>query len=217
MKSIKNFISFMAAVFFFIFILSAIVLPGCSSYDIGDAKNDNASDTAGNKDTYETTIDGDNAEVIYNNAPTDFSTQLTWSTGALPPPYHYSYSISCGPGLNGIFLYQNWKNLSQNLKPMEIDFKTSIESMDGLYVFLKENNFFRDKWEKAAPSIGGSYTIIKISANGKIYEIPPDYELKPEDLKVINEAAIIINSMVPEQTWVKMRELQSEFEKSYGE
>lgn len=100
---------------------------------------------------------------------------------------------------------------------MVIDFDISIESMDSLYVFLEENNFFRDKWDKAAPSIGGSYTIIKISASGKTYEIPPDYELKPEDAKVIDKAAYSINSMVPEQTWAEIQKLQSKFEKSYEE
>jgi hypothetical protein len=42
-------------------------------------------------------------------------------------------------------------------------------------------------------------------------------ELKPGDAKIINQAASLINSMVPEQTWVEMQKLQSEFEKTYGE
>jgi len=216
-KDLKNFISFIAAALFFVFILSAIALPGCIPSGIDDGKKYTASDNTGNKDTSGTTIDGDSAEVIYNNAPKDFSVQLTWSTGALPPPYHYSYSISCGLGLKGIFAYQNGKSLSEGQEPMIIDFNTSIESMNGLYVFLEENNFFRDKWDKAAPSIGGSSTIIKIGANGKTYKIPPDYELKPEDAKIINKAAYLINGMVPEQTWVEMQKLQNEFEKTYGE
>jgi hypothetical protein len=224
-KSFKNFISIIAAALSFIIILSAIALPGCIPSGIDAGKKDTASDNTGNKDTSETTgdvndnnnDDDKNTGVVYNNAPRDFSVHLTWSTGALPPPYHYSYSILCGPGLNGIFTYHNGKSLSQNLEPVVIDFGTSIESMDGLYVFLEENNFFRNKWDKAAPSIGGSSTIIKISAKGKTYEIPPDFELKPGDAKIINKAAYLINSMVPEQTWAEIQKLQSEFEKSYEE
>jgi hypothetical protein len=216
-KGLNNFISLIAALLSFVFILSVIILPGCIPSRIDAGKKDASSDDTGKKDASETTFDDDNAEVIYNNAPRDFSVQLTWSTGALPPPYYYSYSISCGPGLKGIFAYRNGKNLSQDQEPVIIDFGTSIESMDGLYVFLEENNFFRDNWDKAAPSIGGSSTIIKIGANGKTYEIPPDYELKPEDVKIINEAAYFINGLVPEQTWAEMQKLQSEFEKSYEE
>ncbi len=216
-KNFKDLLSFIAAALSFILILSAMALPGCIASGIGDGKGETASDNTSNKDDYETIADDDNAEVIYTNAPRDFSVQLTWSTGALPPPYYYSYSISCGPGLKGIFAYRNDKNLSQDQEPVIIDFDTSIESMDSLYVFLKENNFFRDKWDEAPPSIGGSSTRIKIGADGKTYEIPPDYELNPEDAKIINKAAYLINSMVPEKTWIEMRELQSEFEKSYQE
>jgi hypothetical protein len=216
-KGFKIFIPFIAAALSFVFILSAIILPGCIPSGIDAGKKDAASDDTGKKDASETTFEDNNAGVLYNNAPGDFSVQLTWSTGALPPPYYYSYSISCGPGLKGIFAYRNGKNLSQDQDPVIIDFDTSIESMDGLYVFLEENNFFGNKWDKAAPSIGGSSTIIKIRASGKTYEIPPDYELNPEDAKIINKAAYLINTMVPEQTWIEMQKLQSEFEKSYEE
>jgi hypothetical protein len=136
--------------------------------------------------------------------------QLTYSTGSLPPPHYYSYSISCGPGQKGVFTYQDQKSFSQDSGPLVIDFDIPVESMNGLYVFLQENNFFRSKWDKAEPVIGGSYTVIKISANGKTYDIPPDSELKPEDAKMSSKAAQYINSMVPESTWAEIQKLQAD-------
>lgn len=213
----KNFMSFIAATLSFLLILSAIVLPGCMPYGVDNGKKDIASDNTGKKDGTETTEDNGTAEVLYKNAPQDFSIKLKWNTGSLPPPYNYSYDISCGSGLNGSFEYQGGHGLSQTPEPWITDFDISADNMDDLYVLLEKNDFFRDKWEKSEPSIGGSYTIIKISANSKNYEIPPDFELKTEDTQKINEVADFINSLVPEKIWIEMQRQQSEFEKSYEE
>jgi len=209
-KNSKKFLPVIAAALFFIFIFPVIVLQGCAPADSGAQKKDNVSDNTGSNGTSNTTGDDSNAGVIYDNAPQDFSVQLTFSTGSLPPPHYYSYSISCGPGQKGVFTYQDQKNFSQDSGPLVIDFDITVESMDGLYVFLQENNFFRSKWDKAEPVIGGSYTVIKINANGKTYNIPPDSELKPEDAKMIGNAAQYINSLVPESIWVQIQKLQAD-------
>jgi len=211
-KNPKKLFHVISAAFSLIIILlfSTIALQGCVPADTDMGKKDTASDDAVDKDTSITTGDDNNTEANYNNTPQDFSIQLTYSTGSLPPPYNYSYSISCGPGLKGSFTYQEGKSSSQDKAPVIIDFDVTMENMDGLYIFLEENNFFRSKWDKAEPVVGGSYTVIKISANGKTYEIPPDSELKPEDAKMIGNAAQYINSMVPEQARAEIQKLQNE-------
>ena len=213
----KNFMSFFAASLSSLLILSAILLPSCMPSGADNKKIDIALDDIDKKDGAETTENNSAAVVLYKNAPQDFSITLKWGTGSLPPPYNYSYNISCGPGLNGSFEYQGGNGLSQIPEPWITYFDINAGNMDDLYLLLEKNDFFRDRWEKSEPSIGGSYTIIKIISNRKNYDIPPDFELKTEDAQKINEAADLINSLVSEKIWIEMQRKQSEFEKSYEE
>ncbi len=49
---------------------------------------DITSDDISKKDNIETTEEDISAEMIYKNAPKDFSAKLHWNTGSLPTPYN---------------------------------------------------------------------------------------------------------------------------------
>jgi len=215
--SFKNLMLLFLAIFSIILFLSVAIMPGCKPYSQDNNISDIGQDDKGKKDGTETTGTDSNAELIYKNAPQDFSVQLRWNTGSLPPPYNYSYGIYCGPGLSGRFEYQGGYGLPEMPKPWTTDFEVSSGIMDDLYMLIEKNDFFRDRWEKSEPSIGGSYKIITIDANGINYKIPPDFELKHEDVQKINEVADYINSIVPKTIWEEMQRQQSEIEKSYEE
>jgi len=215
--SFRNLMLLMMAILSIILFLSATIMPGCKPYGQDNAISDIGQDNKSKKDGTETTGKDGTAEVSYKNAPQDFGVQLKWNTGSLPPPYNYSYGIYFGPGLSGRFEYQGGNGLPEMPKPWTTDFEISAGIMDDLYMLMEKNDFFRDKWEKSEPSIGGSSTIITVNANGTDYKIPPDFELKHEDVQKINEVADYINSMVPKTIWEQMQRQQSELEKSYEE
>ncbi|OGF99953.1 hypothetical protein A2Y99_02545 [Candidatus Gottesmanbacteria bacterium RBG_13_37_7] len=121
------------------------------------------------------------------NIPENFSTKLYWDTGSLPP----------APDI--------WV----------AEFSVSSIKLNQLYEYLDGNGFFRDSWGKVEPSIGGSYYKINITANDKTYEIPPDFELNPEDSKKISEVADFVKNLVPENIWADMEKRQKEFEESF--
>lgn len=149
------------------------------------------------------------------NIPEDFSTKLYWDTGSLPPEYHYYYLITIGPGPEGRFDYQSGYGEPPAPDIWVAEFSVSFVKLNELYEFLDGNGFFRDSWEKVEPSIGGSYHIINITANDKTYEIPPDFELNPEDSKKISEVADFVKNLVPENIWTDMEKRQKEFEESF--
>jgi len=213
LKNLKLFIGFVLSI---ILVMSAITITGCTYTDTNDGTEDTFSAETAKKDTSQTDKDT-KASLSFKNAPQDFSLNLYWSTGVLSPQYCYSYNISCGPGLEGVFEYQPGYGLESASDAWVTEFNISAESMDDLYVLLEENDFFRDVWEKSVPSEGGSYIIIKINANNNSYEIPPDFELKSEDFQKINKVYDFVKNLVPETIWTEMERMQAEFEKSYQE
>jgi len=152
----------------------------------------------------------------YQAAPEDLSIELYWNTGPLPPRYHYYYLINIGPVLEGKFEFlPGYEEYPPVPEVWTIGFSVNAAKMDELYNYLGKNNFFRDKWEKIEPSIGGPHSYMTITANGQKYDIPPDSELKPEDTKKTDEIADFVRSLVPEDIWTEMEKRQKEFEESY--
>jgi len=215
-KRLNAIIAIIAAALLFVLVAGvSLVFSGCNLIDTNTSKDDIISEDTDIKNDIETSTDTGTLAPQYKNAPEDLSIMFYWNTGSLPPQYNYSYIISAGPGPIGKFEYQAGYGLPPAPETWVTDFTVTAGNMDELYSLLEENNFFRESWEKTEPSIGGSYISMKITANGQDFEIPPDFELKSEDVQIINKIADFIKSLVPEKIWVEMERRQQEFEKSY--
>ena len=214
-KRLNAIIPIIAVVLLFVLVAGVSGISGCQPVATDISKKDIVSKDTDKKNDIETQGVTDTLTPLYENAPEDLSIRFHWDTGTLPPQYNYYYIISAGPGLKGKFEYQAGYGLPPAPEAWVTDFAVTAGNMDELYSLLEENDFFRESWDKTEPSIGGSFSSMKITANGQSYEIPPDFELKSEDVQIINKIADFIKSLVPEKIWVEMERRQQEFEKSY--
>lgn len=147
--------------------------------------------------------------------PSDFSLVLEWDTGALPPEYHYAYTIAIGPGAQGEFTYQpGYEEKDENfwLMPFEI----SEARLQSLYTWLRDNDLMRRKWNAGQPLLGGQGTAILINAFGAQYLVPSISEINQSDRELVEKAIEEIRACVPAEIWREMEKRQAVYELTHG-
>lgn len=147
--------------------------------------------------------------------PDDFSLVLEWDTGALPPEYHYQYTISIGPGPQGEFVYHpGYEATPENT--WITGFEITETGLQLLYDYLKSNNILRGGWASGQPLVGGQSTSILITAFGQQYLVPSVSEVSRNERELIERTIEEIRSYVPDTIWQEMNERQSDYELNYG-
>ena len=151
-----------------------------------------------------------------HEVPHDFYIQLDWNTGALPPQYYYTYSVSIDSLGNGTFSYHPGyeDDISNDWKT---GFSLAEEQVDDLYKYLDENDLLRNDWQSGQPLLGGKGTGITITTDGRQYAIPSVSELAEKDRRVVNNAIDFVNSLVEQDIWDEMETRQEAYEQAYSE
>ena len=147
--------------------------------------------------------------------PEDFSLTLEWDTGALPPPYHYSYTITIGPDLTGHFSFQPGYAPENSDVLWETEFDIQNAELDALYQTLAEKGVLRSKWSTGQSLLGGKGTSLVITAGSEKYEIPSVSVLDPQEREKVEEVIEIIRGFVPKSIWDEMSARQAEFEAGF--
>ena len=149
--------------------------------------------------------------------PEDFSIKFEWDTGALPPQYHYSFTIAVGSGLSGEFFYQPGYGDEASADLWQTGFDMKSKDLDALYQFLLDEGMLRSEWATGQPLLGGQGTSLVITTSGKTYQIPSVSGLtQPERSKV--EAFIeLLRGIVPQSIWDEMDARQEDFEAKFKE
>jgi len=147
--------------------------------------------------------------------PDDFSLSFDWSTGALPPKYHYAYVITIGPGPQGEFEYISGYDSSSASNRWITSFSVSKDEIEELYSYLKNPDIFRTRWKTGSGLIGGSTTSLIITAYGKEYQIPSISELEGTDGILVEASMDEIRRIVPDSIWEEMNDRQTRYEESY--
>jgi len=147
--------------------------------------------------------------------PEDFSVVFSWDTGALPPQYHYSYTITIGPGPQGQFVYQPGYDTQDQTNLWVAGFVLTQGQLDSLYESLKGLGIMRSRWNTGAGLVGGSNTDIIITAYGKEYHVPSIAELEEGDRGRVDEAMEDIRGMVPKDIWDEMEARQQAYEQKF--
>jgi len=148
------------------------------------------------------------------NYPDNFSLVLEWDTGALPPEYHYQYTIAIGPGLQGEFVYHPGYEANAD-NTWITTFSVSVDDLQSLYDYLRENDVLRKNWQKGMPLLGGQGTSIIITAFDQQYLVPSVSEVSQNERGLVEQTIEEIRSHVPAEVWTEMESKQSDYEQNY--
>ena len=149
--------------------------------------------------------------------PEDFSLTFGWNTGALPPQYFYSYTISVEPDGTGKLTYQPGYQLDNTENFWQTEFNLTNKQMDDLYQYLLDNDLLRSSWKEGEILLGSSGTSISITANGKEFLVPSISKLQQADRLLVNAAMDYIHSLVPQDIWDEMDARQQKYEAEFQE
>ncbi len=132
-----------------------------------------------------------------NNIPDGFEISYRWSSGSLPPKYHYYYTITINQkGVGNIALY---KGYSGNVVWSE-EFSVSQQDILEIWVMIKENEIFSRNWkEPKALRVGGSEERLIFTTSEQTIELPRI--IVPDDEKIIAPLVSSIKQLVPESAW----------------
>lgn len=124
--------------------------------------------------------------------PADFSLHYHWSESALPPPYHYEYTIHLGPGSQGLIEF--WPDYPNPGTPVWTEtFELKDENLEELYVLLQAKELLEKQAGQSqgappgAPSDG-----LRVTVKGQQFSLPGSNET--EDLTEVVEA---VKTQVP--------------------
>ena len=143
--------------------------------------------------------------------PNDFSVRYEWVAGSMPPPYHYEYMITIGPGTGGeVVLRPDYSGM--DAPEWSESFSVSEEALDGLWDLLGEHDVFGREWTKINDGVvGGSLQWMRGAAGGKEFSIPS----RVAESVVAMYAAV--KSIVPEAVMSDLLSRREEYERSYVE
>ncbi|HMQ31645.1 MAG TPA: hypothetical protein PKD53_13025 [Chloroflexaceae bacterium] len=105
-------------------------------------------------------------------APDDLQLTYRWREGSLPPPYHYSYSITlAADGAGEVTMVPDYPG--EGVPVWTEPFSVDRAALDGMYATMVENGLLSERWRaESDPPIGGSSEDLAAAAGGRTVEIP---------------------------------------------
>ncbi len=147
-------------------------------------------------------------------SPIDFSIEYRWTEGSVPPPYHYSYTITIdADGAAQIAFTPDYKGPEV---PTWIEtFSLSNDQLDVLYMTAVETGVMTNNLkENEDPPVGGSFQRMTITAAGNSYTVPPF--LVDETLqRRLSSLETAIENSVPDAIWSDLRQRHAEYMEAY--
>ena len=145
--------------------------------------------------------------------PSDFSAEYKWREGSVPPPYHYEYIISIGPGARGeIVFFPDYP--SDETPAWRETFEVSDEALSAFFGLIKEKEVLSTNWQEMEnPLIGGELEWLKVTAGGTQVLVPS--LLIEEQAAAISAVFQAIRSFVPESIWTDLMARREQYEQHY--
>ena len=141
-------------------------------------------------------------------APADFAVAYHWSNGALPPPYHYSYSVHLGPGSGGRIEFRPGYDSTAWTER----FAVTRAQLDSLHAALRERGVFDREWPEGPPIAGGPAEYLDATAGGRRVRLPS--MPRDEDRAALRGVYAAVRALVPPEV---LRGLEERRERESGE
>lgn len=157
---------------------------------------------------------GDEQPTPPPEAPADFKVAYEWRTGTMPPPYHYEYTVTVGPGAAGEVRFT--PNYPGDDVPVWTEtLSVTPEQVKALYGVVVQQRLMRNDWrELSSPPVGGEVEWAVIQANGQTYTIPTALE-DPDAEAVAPLYEMVRAQIVPQATWEKLQAQRQEYVDDY--
>ena len=128
-------------------------------------------------------------------AARDLTLRYEWNAASVPPPYHYEYIITIGPGPRGEVTFL--PDYSQHDTPAwRVAFDIDPAALEALSDLVERQGVFARRWRRAQSRIvGDSQAWLKAEAAGKAVSVPAS--LSRRDAESIAPVYQAIRALVP--------------------
>lgn len=134
--------------------------------------------------------------------PADFAVHYEWREGTVPPPHHYAYAITVGPGESGTIHYQPGYDF-QNPPVWVESFAVTAAALDELYALVQ--SLLSRRWAEVKDRpVGGELETATVTLNGQTHDIPT--VLNPRDRTQVQAVYTAIRALVPRSLWQKLEQ-----------
>lgn len=144
-------------------------------------------------------------------APDDLLVTYEWREGSLPPPYHYSYSITlAADGAGEVTMIPDYGGGGDGVPVWTEPFTVARADLDRLYAVLVEQGLFRERWRtRDEVPVGGSSEDLTVVAGGRTVEIP----VYPEPAQSERAEAIYaaLRGVVPAEIFADLEARRAEY------
>jgi hypothetical protein len=149
------------------------------------------------------------AHPLPDTRPADFSVRYHWAEGSLPPPYHYEYTVSAGPG-NTLAIAMIPDYPSDDVPTWTETAPLDDATLDALFALAVEQGAFTTAWQQTDDiPVGGSSWSLTLTAGGRQVEIPP-YLIETQTAAA-EAIASAVEAQVPADAWARLNSLREDY------
>jgi hypothetical protein len=150
-------------------------------------------------------------EVPMGTRPDDFQLQYSWTAASVPPPYHFEYDVTIGPGLAGSIVYLP-DYPGAGTPTWTAEFTLSEADLDALYQLIVRQGVLSRRWREVRnPPVGGDTSGLQVQANGRTVRVH-NLMVDAARLEPINE---MVTRLVPQTTWDTLAAQREQYEREH--
>ena len=136
-----------------------------------------------------------------NDKSNDLVVRFHWMEGSVPPPHHYEYTITLGPGARGQIDYQP-DYAFEGVPVWREEFSLDKGALEKLYELMVKTDVFTRRWQSVEDSaVGGSLQWLDVHYRGEDYAVPSRVQ-ETEELDTLYRA---IRACVQNALWSSLR------------
>ena len=144
--------------------------------------------------------------------PADFAVRYEWGNGALPPPYHYDYTIHLGPGAGTGRV--EFRPGHDSLPVWTETFPVTEAQLRSVYAVFMARGVFDRAWGEGRPMAGGETEWLEATAGGRTVTLPS--QPRDEDRVALREVFAAVRAVVPRGMLAGLVARQERFQQEGG-
>jgi hypothetical protein len=141
--------------------------------------------------------------------PADFAVRYEWGNGALPPPYHYDYTVHLGPGAGGGRV--EFRPGHDSVPVWTESFPVTEAQLRRVYAVFMARGVFDRAWSEGEPVAGGETEWLEATAHGRSVTLPS--QPRGEDRPALREVYAAVKAVVPNGVIAGLVARQEQYQK----